>query len=233
VIGRTLSQYRITASIGAGGMGEVYRATDSRLGRDVAIKVLPAAVAADPERRQRFEQEARAASALNHPNILTVYDIGETDGTTFIAMELVEGKTLRELLAAGEPLPTKRLLDVAVQTAEGLAKAHGSGIVHRDLKPENLMVSKDGYVKILDFGLAKLTETVTEDATGMPTVVATATTPGTVMGTVGYMSPEQASGQTVDFRSDQFTLGAILYARSSARRARRPSSPSCARSPSR
>jgi len=219
VIGRTLSQYRITASIGAGGMGEVYRATDSRLGRDVAIKVLPAALAADPDRRQRFEQEARAASALNHPNILTVYDIGETDGTTFIAMELVEGKTLRELLAAGEPLPTKRLLDVAVQTAEGLAKAHGSGIVHRDLKPENLMVSKDGYVKILDFGLAKLTETVSQDATGMPTVVATATTPGTVMGTVGYMSPEQASGQPVDFRSDQFTLGTILYEMATGKRA--------------
>jgi Tol biopolymer transport system component/predicted Ser/Thr protein kinase len=218
VIGRSLAQYRVTASIGAGGMGEVYRATDTRLGRDVAIKVLPAAMAGHPERRQRFEQEARAASALNHPNILTVYDIGETDGTTYIAMELVDGKTLRELLASGEPLPTKRLLDIAVQTAEGLAKAHAAGIVHRDLKPENLMVSKDGYVKILDFGLAKLTETVSQDASGLPTVIG-ATEPGTVMGTAGYMSPEQASGQPVDFRSDQFTLGAILYEMATGKRA--------------
>jgi Tol biopolymer transport system component/predicted Ser/Thr protein kinase len=218
VIGRSFAQYRVTASIGAGGMGEVYRATDTRLGRDVAIKVLPAATAGHPERRQRFEQEARAASALNHPNILTVYDIGETDGTTYIAMELVDGKTLRELLASGEPLPTKRLLDVAVQAAEGLAKAHAAGIVHRDLKPENLMVSKDGYVKILDFGLAKLTETVSQDASGLPTVIG-ATEPGTVMGTAGYMSPEQASGQPVDFRSDQFTLGAILYEMATGRRA--------------
>ncbi len=219
VIGRSLSQYRITAAIGAGGMGEVYRATDTRLGRDVAIKVLPAATAADPERRKRFEQEARAASALNHPNILTVYDIGEADGTTYIAMELVEGRTLRELLAAGGPVPTKRFLDIAVQTADGLAKAHSVGIVHRDLKPENLMLSKDGYVKILDFGLAKLTETVSQDSTGLPTVVATATQPGTVMGTAGYMSPEQASGQAVDFRSDQFTLGTILYEMATGKRA--------------
>ncbi|HEU5251115.1 MAG TPA: protein kinase [Thermoanaerobaculia bacterium] len=218
MIGRNLGQYRVTASLGAGGMGEVYRATDSKLGRDVAIKVLPADTAAHPDRRQRFEQEARAASALNHPNILTVYDIGETEGTTYIAMELVEGKTLREILASGEPLPTKRLLDIAVQTAEGLAKAHGAGIVHRDLKPENLMVSKDGYVKILDFGLAKLTEPVSQDASGLPTVIG-ATQPGTVMGTAGYMSPEQASGQPVDFRSDQFTFGAILYEMATGKRA--------------
>ena len=218
MIGRSFAQYRVTASIGAGGMGEVYRATDTRLGRDVAIKVLPAAMAGHPERRQRFEQEARAASALNHPNILTVYDIGETDGTTYIAMELVEGKTLRELLASGEPLPTKRLLDIAVQTADGLAKAHAAGIVHRDLKPENLMVSKDGYVKILDFGLAKLTETVSQDASGLPTMIG-ATEPGTVMGTAGYMSPEQASGQPLDFRSDQFTLGAIFYEMATGKRA--------------
>jgi len=218
VIGRSLAQYRVTASIGAGGMGEVYRATDTRLGRDVAIKVLPPDTAAHPDRRQRFEQEARAASALNHPNILTVYDIGEADGTTYIAMELVDGKTLRELLASGEPLPTKRFLDIAVQTAEGLAKAHAAGIVHRDLKPENLMVSKDGYVKILDFGLAKLIEPVSEDASALPTAIG-ATQPGTVMGTAGYMSPEQASGQPVDFRSDQFTLGAILYEMATGKRA--------------
>jgi eukaryotic-like serine/threonine-protein kinase len=224
MIGRTLSQYRITASIGAGGMGEVYRATDTRLGRDVAIKVLPAATASDPDRRKRFELEARAASALNHPNILTVYDVGEVEGTIYLATELVEGKTLRELLtsASGEGgIPTKRLLDIGVQTADGLAKAHSAGIVHRDLKPENLMVSRDGYVKILDFGLAKLTETAApREATGQTaTVVAADTSPGTVMGTAGYMSPEQASGQSVDFRSDQFTLGAILYEMATGSRA--------------
>src|SRR5215471_14141874 len=192
-------------------MGEVYRAKDAKLGRDVAIKVLPASVAEDRGRRQRFEQEARSASALNHPNILTVYDIGEADGALYIAMELVEGKTLRELLASGEPMATRRMLDLSVQIAEGLAKAHAAGIVHRDLKPENLMVSKDGYVKILDFGLAKLTEPVSQDVSVMPTAIASPTQPGTVMGTAGYMSPEQASGQPVDFRSDQFTLGSILY----------------------
>jgi len=219
LIGRSLGQYRITAAIGAGGMGEVYRATDARLGRDVAIKVLPASVASDPERRKRFEQEARSASALNHPNILTVYDVGEIEGTSYLAMELVEGKTLRELLASAEPIPMKRLLDIATQTADGLARAHASGIVHRDLKPENLMVSRDGFVKILDFGLAKLTEPISQDASGLPTVLPSATEPGTVMGTAGYMSPEQASGQPVDYRSDQFTLGAILYEMATGKRA--------------
>src|SRR5690242_18516269 len=154
-------------------MGEVYRARDTRLSREVAIKVLPAAVASDPDRRLRFEQEARSASALNHPNILTIYDVGSADGTVYIAMELVEGKTLRELISGGEPLPMRRLLDVATQTAEGLAKAHGAGIVHRDLKPENLMVSRDGFVKILDFGLAKLIEPAgKEEQSAMPTAVA-------------------------------------------------------------
>src|SRR5580765_8359730 len=146
--GTRLGPYEILAPIGAGGMGEVYRATDTKLGREAAIKVLASATASDPDRRRRFEQEARSASALNHPNILTIYDIGEAGGDIYIAMELVEGRTLRELMASGEPLPTKRLLDIAVQTAEGLAKAHSVGIVHRDLKPENLMLSKDGYVKI-------------------------------------------------------------------------------------
>ena len=200
-------------------MGEVYRATDTKLGRDIAIKVLPSVTASDPDRRQRFELEARSASALNHPNILTIHDIGETDGVIYIAMELVEGKTLRELIASGEPLPTRKLLDIAVQTAEGLAKAHGARIVHRDLKPENLMVSRDGFVKILDFGLAKLTDPVTQEGSVLPTAVAPPTQPGTVMGTAGYMSPEQASGQTVDFRSDQFTLGAILYEMATGKRA--------------
>ncbi len=217
--GSRLGVYEIVSPLGAGGMGEVYRARDTRLSREVAIKVLPSVVASDPDRRLRFEQEARSASALNHPNILTIYDVGSADGTVYIAMELVEGKTLRELVASGEPLPTRRLLDVATQTAEGLAKAHAAGIVHRDLKPENLMVSKDGFVKILDFGLAKLTEPVAQEASVLPTAVAAPTTPGTVMGTAGYMSPEQASGQSVDFRSDQFTLGSIVYEMATGKRA--------------
>ena len=217
--GRRLGPYEILAPIGAGGMGEVYRARDAKLGRDVAVKVLPEAVAADAGRRQRFEQEARSASALNHPNILTIYDIDAADGRTYIAMELIEGRTLRELVASGEPLPTRKLLDVATQTAEGLAKAHSAGIVHRDLKPENLMVSKDGFVKILDFGLAKLVEPTTSDASVLPTAIAAPTEPGTVMGTAGYMSPEQASGQPVDFRSDQFSLGTILYEMATGQRA--------------
>jgi Tol biopolymer transport system component len=208
--GVRLGPYEILAPLGAGGMGEVYRAKDPRLGRDVAIKVLPSELSADPERRRRFEHEARSASALNHPNILTIYDIGSSGETTYIAMELVEGKTLRELVAPG-PLPMKRLLELAVQIAEGLAKAHAAGIVHRDLKPENLMISKDGYLKILDFGLAKLTEPVVSGQSALPTAIAPPTQPGVVMGTAGYMSPEQASGLPVDFRSDQFALGAILY----------------------
>src|SRR4249919_3549318 len=208
-VGSRLGPYEILAPIGAGGMGEVYRARDSKLGREIAIKVLSGATASDPDRRQRFELEARAASALNHPNILTVHDVGEADGTIYIAMELVEGKTLRELVAAGEPLATKKLLDVAAQTAEGLAKAHAAGIVHRDLKPENLMVSSDGFVKILDFGIARRTPLASEGSQGATATGNTA--PGTVLGTVGYMSPEQATGRTVDHRSDQFSFGAILY----------------------
>jgi Tol biopolymer transport system component len=192
-------------------MGEVYRARDAKLGREIAIKVLPDGIASDPFRRKRFEQEARSASALNHPNILTVHDIAEADGALYITMELVEGRTLRDLLASDEPIPIKKLLDIAVQTADGLAKAHAAGIVHRDLKPENLMISKDGFVKILDFGLAKLTEATAPNASVLPTAVAAPTEPGTVMGTAGYMSPEQASGQAVDFRSDQFSFGSILY----------------------
>jgi Tol biopolymer transport system component/predicted Ser/Thr protein kinase len=217
--GTKVGPYEIAAPLGAGGMGEVYRARDAKLGRDVAIKVLPQETSADPERRRRFEQEARSASALNHPNILTIYDIGEADGSLYIAMELVEGKTLRELLASGDPLPTRKLLDIAVQTAEGLAKAHEAGIVHRDLKPENLMVSKDGYVKILDFGLAKLSEPVGQEQSIAPTAIASPTQPGTVMGTAGYMSPEQASGQPLDYRSDQFTLGAIVYEMATGKKA--------------
>ncbi len=208
--GTRLGSYEVIAPLGAGGMGEVYRARDPRLSREVALKVLPESVAGDSDRLARFEQEARAASALNHPNIVTIYEIGQSDGTPFIAMELVDGKTLRELTVAGA-LPFRRIVSIAAQAAEGLAKAHGSGIVHRDLKPENLMVSRDGYVKILDFGLSKLVAPDSGGVSAMPTLARPETHPGTVLGTVAYMSPEQASGESVDFRSDQFSLGSILY----------------------
>jgi predicted Ser/Thr protein kinase/dipeptidyl aminopeptidase/acylaminoacyl peptidase len=212
--GQKLGPYEILAPLGAGGMGEVYRARDSRLRREVAIKVLSAELSADADRRNRFEQEARSASALNHHNIVTVHEIGTADSTIYIAMELVDGKTLREVLQGG-PLPTKRLLDISYQIADGLAKAHAAGIVHRDLKPENVMVTKDGVVKILDFGLAKLLKTQEDEASNVPT----ATRAGTVLGTVGYMSPEQASGRPLDFRSDQFSLGSILYEMATGKRA--------------
>jgi Tol biopolymer transport system component/predicted Ser/Thr protein kinase len=208
--GARLGPYQIVAPLGAGGMGEVYRASDPRLRREVALKTLPSGLASDPERRSRFEQEARAASALNHPNIITVLDIGEEQGVAWIAMELVEGRTLRELLSGG-PLATRKMLEIAVQLADGLAKAHGAGILHRDLKPDNVMVSKDGYVKILDFGLAKLAEPGIEQPSEEPTLMKPLTHAGVVLGTVGYMSPEQASGRPVDFRSDQFSLGTILF----------------------
>jgi serine/threonine protein kinase len=207
--GTRLGPYEIIARIGAGGMGEVFRARDTRLGRAVAIKVLPAALASDAERLQRFEQEARAASALNHPNIVTVYDVGSVDSISFLAMELVEGKSLRNLVEHGA-LPVRRTLDLGVQIAEGLAKAHDAGIIHRDLKPENIMVSGDGFAKILDFGLAKLVPNAAlrDDS---KTAVKRESTAGMLLGTVGYMSPEQAAGEKVDFRSDQFSLGTILY----------------------
>ena len=176
-------------------------------------------LAESAERLKRFEKEARSASALNHPNIVTVYDLGSTDGTSWIAMERIEGETLRKLLAAG-PLPLKRLVAVATQIAEGLAKAHETGIVHRDLKPENVMVTREGIVKILDFGLAKLTAPTGEsgELTHSPTVSA-GTEVGVVLGTVGYMSPEQALGEELDFRSDQFAFGSILYEMASGQRA--------------
>jgi eukaryotic-like serine/threonine-protein kinase len=216
--GTRLGPFEILAPVGAGGMGEVYRARDVRLGREVALKVLPAAVSSNEERLKRLDKEARSASSLNHPNIVTVYDIGESGGASFIAMEMVDGRTLREILTDG-PLSPKRLLAIAAQLADGLAKAHGAGIVHRDLKPENVMVTREGHVKILDFGLAKLTQP--EDPGGVTTAptVSGATEPGVVMGTVGYMSPEQALGQALDFRSDQFSFGSIVYEMATGRRA--------------
>jgi serine/threonine-protein kinase len=216
--GFRLGPYEILAPLGAGGMGEVYRGRDTRLGREVAIKVLPSELSSDKERLRRFEQEARAASALNHPNIVTVHDIGEVDSAPYIAMELVEGKTVRELIVSG-PLPVRKLLAIAVQAAEGLAKAHAAGIVHRDLKPENLMVSADGFLKILDFGLAKLVPDASDALSRSPTMARPETHPGTVLGTLGYMSPEQAAGQALDFRSDQFSFGSILYEMATGKRA--------------
>jgi len=189
-------------------MGEVYRARDERLAREVAVKILPAELSHDPSRLRRFEKEARAASALNHPNIVTIYEIGSEGGTSYIAMELVAGRTLRELLLGG-PMPLKKLLQISTPLAEGLSAAHEAGIVHRDLKPENVMVAKDGLVKILDFGLAKLTTAVGSGEESLPTL--TRTEPGGLLGTVSYMSPEQAAGQPADFRSDQFSLGSILW----------------------
>jgi serine/threonine protein kinase len=214
--GTKLGPYEVLGSLGAGGMGEVYRARDSRLGREVAIKVLSPEFAADADRRKRFEQEARSASGLNHPNIVTIHDIGSSDSTVYIAMELVEGQTLREILGGG-PLPVRRLLDLSYQIADAASKAHAAGIVHRDLKPENVMVSKDGAIKILDFGLAKLQKHQPEEMSNLPT--AQETKAGTVMGTVGYMSPEQASGKPLDFRSDQFALGSIFYEMATGQRA--------------
>jgi hypothetical protein len=216
--GVRLGPYDVLSRLGAGGMGEVWRARDARLQRDVAVKVLPSELSTDAGRLKRFEKEARSASALNHPNIVTIYDIGQSDSVSYIAMELVEGKTLRELLFAG-PLPIKRVLSIAAQVAEGLARAHEAGIVHRDLKPENVMVTKDGLVKILDFGLAKLTYTGADSGEGTNIPTETGTGAGVVLGTVGYMSPEQAGGQPVDFRSDQFSFGSILYELLTGRRA--------------
>jgi serine/threonine protein kinase len=216
--GTRLGPYEILAALGAGGMGEVYRARDSRLGRDVAIKILPRELASDPERIKRFEKEARAASALNHPSLVTIHDIGNSNGVEYISMELVEGRTLRELLADG-PLAPRALLGIGAQVADGLARAHSAGIVHRDLKPENIMVTRDGFAKILDFGLAKLVEVEGPGHTTKAPTVSGATEPGVVMGTIAYMSPEQALARPVDFRSDQFSLGSILYEMAAGRRA--------------
>jgi Tol biopolymer transport system component len=199
-------------------MGEVYRARDPRLGRDVAIKVLPASLSQDADRLRRFEQEARAAGALNHPNITAVYDIGSAEGSPYIVTELLEGETLRGRLSAGT-LPPRKAIDYAVQIARGLAAAHEKGIVHRDLKPENLFVTRDGRIKILDFGLAKLKPTAEGgEKTNLPTAAA-GTEPGIVMGTMGYMSPEQVRGQSADQTSDIFSFGAILYELLSGQRA--------------
>ncbi len=209
--GATIAHYRIISKIGAGGMGEVYRAQDTELGRSVALKFLPGDVAARQSRLKRFTQEAKTASALNHPNILTVYEIGRTDDTTYLATEFVDGLTLRQQLH--HSLKLTEVLDIAIQIASALVAAHAAGIVHRDIKPENIMVRKDGIVKVLDFGLAKLTERFDSSASGSEatTVALVNTEPGTVLGTAAYMSPEQALGREVDARSDIWSLGVVIY----------------------
>ncbi len=216
--GKKLGTCEILAPLGAGGMGEVYRARDTALGREVAVKVMPAGFVADPDRLRRFTQEAQATAALNHPNILAIYHVGEQEGAPYIVSELLEGETLRDRLRTGS-LPVRKAVDFAIQVASGLAAAHDKGIVHRDLKPENLFVTNDGHVKILDFGLAKLTRPEGDDPAAQHATVTAGTGAGLVLGTVGYMSPEQVRAQAVDARTDIFSLGAILYEMVSGKRA--------------
>ncbi len=208
--GTRLGPYEVLAPLGSGGMGEVYRARDTRLGREVALKVLPEQFAQEPERLRRFEGEARSASALSDPHIVTVFDVGEASGIHFFASELVEGSDLRHLLQEGA-LPIRKALDLAEQIASGLAAAHGKGIIHRDLKPENILITRSGLVKIADFGLAKLVESSATKISQFPTSNGHQTSAGVIMGTVAYMSPEQVRGQILDHRSDIFSFGAVLY----------------------
>ncbi|HEX8154278.1 MAG TPA: serine/threonine-protein kinase, partial [Thermoanaerobaculia bacterium] len=203
-----IGSYTTIRQLGSGGMGEIFLAHDASLGRDVAIKLLPEHLARETENLFRLQQEARAASSLNHPNIITIYEIGQHDSGAFMAMEYVDGNTLRDLLVGG-PIPVRKALQIGAQIADGLAAAHKRGLVHRDLKPENVMITSDGVVKILDFGLAKVEG---PNAQGV-------TDPGTIVGSYGYMSPEQARAGEVDYRSDQFSLGAILYEMLTGRRA--------------
>src|SRR5579863_1805144 len=212
--GRKLGNHEIVDKLGEGGMGEVWRARDLRLGRYVALKVLPSEVANDPARRQRFEAEARAVAALNHPNIVAVYDVGQDGGFSYMVSELVDGEPLRVLVSRG-PIPFRKLVDIAAQIADGLAAAHGAGIVHRDLKPENIMIARDGRAKILDFGLAKQTVKTPGDETATTAF----SEPGTVLGTAGYMSPEQVRSEPVDHRSDIFSFGCVLYELATGKRA--------------
>jgi serine/threonine protein kinase len=222
LVGRSLGHYQALSLIGAGGMGRVYLAEDTRLGRKVALKLLPAAFTQDHERVRRFKQEARAASSLNHPNILTIHEIGEASmaegGAHYIVSEFVEGETLRALLRGGR-LDIDKAKTIAEQVASALGVAHEAGIIHRDIKPENLMARPDGLVKVLDFGLAKLTEAPAPSVdSAASTLEKLSTTPGMVMGTVSYMSPEQARGQKVDARSDIFSLGVVFYEMLAGRR---------------
>jgi Tol biopolymer transport system component len=215
--GTKIGPYEIQSALGAGGMGEVYRARDGRLGRDVALKILPESFASDGERLRRFEQESQAVAALNHPNILAIYDVGEHNRAPFLVSELLDGESLRAVLDRGA-LPQRKAVEYGVQIAQGLSAAHQKGIVHRDLKPENLFVCRDGRVKVLDFGLAKLAAKASEGPDSV-TLTSSHTAAGTVMGTTGYMAPEQVRGQAVDARTDMFAFGAVLFEMLSGRRA--------------
>src|SRR5580765_8029319 len=223
--GTRLGPYEILSPLGAGGMGEVYRARDTRLAREVAVKVLPANRARDPDALARLEREAQAVAALSHPNILAIHDLGTDQGVFFVVTELLEGETLRNRLASSA-LPWRKSVEIGAAIADGLAGAHLKGIVHRDLKPDNIFLTRDGRVKILDFGLARLQPVITQqDQTSAPTTPPQ-TEPGLVMGTVGYMSPEQARGSSADTRSDIFSLGCVLYEMLTGRRAfSRPTAP--------
>jgi serine/threonine protein kinase len=221
MVGKVLAQYQISEKLGEGGMGVVWKARDTRLDRFVALKTLSAEKLADPERKRRFVQEAKAASALNHPNIVHIYDLADADGVQFIAMEYVAGKTLDQLIRR-KGLRLNEALKYAIQIADALAKAHSAGIIHRDLKPSNIMVTENGLVKVLDFGLAKLAETATGEFGETATVRAPEgpnTEEGTIVGTIAYMSPEQAEGKKVDARSDIFSFGSVLYEMVTGRRA--------------
>jgi eukaryotic-like serine/threonine-protein kinase len=208
--GTRVGPYEVRSLLGAGGMGEVFLAHDERLRRDVAIKVLPAQFSTDPDRLRRFESEARAASQLNHPNILTVFDVGTDNGQPYVVSERLEGETLRDRLVRG-PVGEREALEWARQVARGLAAAHGRGIVHRDLKPENLFLTRDGHVKILDFGLAKLSSDGEDGGSQTKVQTTYATEPGVIVGTTQYMAPEQVKGQPADHRADLFAFGVVLY----------------------